>query len=201
MATQRSMSMNDERSLIEQIVELELKMFLSVPADGRYSCQEHPDGFRLHRKAQFSIWSRDTLDSYLQDLRLAQDEGRNLMTMKYARIDDLIPRENLNPLIDEIAAIQYRWQQEMFEKYPTLMAGARPLSSSEDSPSGTSFETYLRGELETYSDNTLSLLYRDMTNLLKREINGSEEVYSNLVKQLGYDSIEDAERSQQDRRG
>jgi hypothetical protein len=129
------------------------------------------------------------------------------MTIKYARMDDLVPRENHNPLIEEIAAIQCRWQQELFEKYPALMAGARPLSSSSngapssDSAVHTSFETYLRGELETYSDNTLSLLYRDMTDLLNRGINGSERVYERLTRELGYKSIEDADRVQRERRG
>ena len=40
-------------------------MFLSVPADGIYSCQQNPEGFGLHRRALFSIWSVDTLQSYL----------------------------------------------------------------------------------------------------------------------------------------
>ena len=92
-------------------------MFLSVPADGDFSCQQYPDSFRLHRKAQFSIWSDDTLESYLYDLQRAEKEEKNLMTIKYARMDDLIPRENSNPLIDRIAEIQYRWQKELFHTY------------------------------------------------------------------------------------
>jgi hypothetical protein len=199
--------MADTDELIKEILDMELEMFLSVPADGEYSCQSQPESFRLHRGVQFSIWSRDTLESYLHDLRQARNRGVNLMTIKYARMDDIIPRENHNPLIEEIAAIQCRWQQELFEKYPGLMAGARPLSPSNDgapssdSAAQTSFETYLRGELETYSDNTLSLLYRDMTDLQNRGINGSERVYERLTGELGYKSIEDADRVQRERRG
>jgi hypothetical protein len=184
----------DERELIERIVDHELGMFLSVPADGDYSCQQHPESFRLHRRAQFSIWSRDTLKSYLQDLLRAEAEGTNLMTIKYARMDDLIPKTNHNPLIDSIVAIQYRWQQEIFAKYPNLMQRARPLSSGEDSAFRTSFQTYLRGELESYSDNTLALLYRDMNDLQNRGMNGSELVYEFLVRKMGYSSLEEAER-------
>jgi hypothetical protein len=190
----RSRDVTDQLDLIEQIVDHELAMFLSVPADGEYSCQRHPESFRLHRRAQFSIWSRDTLNSYLQDLLRAEAEGSNLMTTKYARMDDLIPRTNYNPLIESIVAIQYRWQREIFAKYPNLMQGARPLSSDEDSAFRTSFETYLRGELESYSDHTLALLYRDMNDLQKRGINGSERVYEYLAREMGYNSIEDAER-------
>ena len=60
------------KNVIEKIIELELEMFLTVPTDGRYSCQEDPEGFRLHRRAQFSIWSEDTLQSYLDDLDRAK---------------------------------------------------------------------------------------------------------------------------------
>lgn len=118
------------------------------------------------------------------------------MTIKYARMDDLIPRENSNPLIDRIAEIQYRWQKELFHKYPHFMAGARPLSEDDDSALKTSFETYLKGELETYSDNTLSLLHRDLRNLAEKRMNGSELVYDYLVKGLGYGSLEEAEQAQ-----
>lgn len=192
--------MDDRVRLIDRIVEIELEMFLSVPADGDYSCRRHPDSFRLHRKAQFSIWSQDTLQSYLNDLQRAAKEGLNLMTIKYARMDELIPRENNNPLIEEIAAIQYRWQREMFDQYPELMAGARPLSKDEDSAFRTSFETYLKGELETFSDATLSLLYRDMNSFVQSDVNGSERVYEFLVKELGYGSIEEAAQAQQKRK-
>jgi hypothetical protein len=146
---------------------------------------------------QFSIWSDDTLSSYLQDLVKAESEDRNLMTLKYARMEDLIPRENFDPLIDAIAGIQYRWQLEMFKLYPNLMAGARPLSDANDTALKTSFETYLKGELETYSSNTLSLLHRDLRKLEDRGMNGSKMVYQSLVREMGYTSLDDAEQAQQ----
>jgi hypothetical protein len=185
--------------LIVEIVELELEMFLAVPADGMYSCQRDPDGFGLHRRAQFSIWSEDTLRSYLDDLYGAKEDGRNLMTIKYARMEDLIPPENRNPRIDEIVTIQCGWQQQMVATYPYLMAGARPLSQSDDANYDTSFEIYLRGELETYSEKTLALLHRDILKLNKTGVNGSEIIYGHLAKELGYDSVEAADRAQKQR--
>ena len=192
--------MADREKLIQQIVDSELRMFLSVPADGEYSCRQHPDSFRLHRSVQFSIWSDDTLASYLHDLERADKEKRNLMTVKYARMDDLIPRENFNPLIDAIADIQYQWQTEMFKQYPNVMAGARPLSEESDTPSRTSFETYLKGELETYSDNTLALLHRDLGALAEKGMNGSKMVYERLVREMGYSSLDEVEEIQQGKR-
>jgi len=191
--------MASREELITKIVELELEMFLAVPADGSYRCQQDPEGFGLHRRVQFSIWSEAALQSYLADLHRAREDGINLMTIKYARMQDLIARENRNPLIAEIIGIQYRWQEEMVQKYPYLMAGARHLPESDDNAEGTSFETYLRGELETYSDDTLALLHRDVTQLQKMGINGSEKIYDLLVKELGYDSIEAANQAQKQR--
>lgn len=184
------------KKVIEKIIELELEMFLAVPTDGNCSCQEDPEGFRLHRRAQFSIWSKDTLQSYLDDLDRAKKKAINLMTIKYARMDNLLPAENLNPQIDEIVTIQLRWQTEMVRKYPGIMAGARHLSETNGPTQGTSFETYLRAELETYSDRTLERLHRDVLNYAKAGINGSEKIYTFLVKQLGYDSIETADQAQ-----
>ena len=175
----------DKAALVRQIVEMELKMFQSVPAAGESQCREHPDLFRLHRRAQFSIFSKDTLNSYLDDLLRARKENINLMTIKYALMDNLIPRFNTDPLIEEIAAIMIDWQIEIARKYPSFMKGARPVDSSRDSQDMTSFETYLMGELETYSDKTLSLLIRDLKKLKEAGVNGSEEVYKFLIQSVG----------------
>jgi hypothetical protein len=185
--------------LIANIVELEMEMFLAVPADGIYGCQQDPDGFGLHRRAQFSMWSEDTLQSYLEDLCRAKEDGTNLMTIKYARMEDLIPPENRNSRIDEIVTIQCGWQREMIDTYPYLMAGARPLSRSDDANYNTSFEIYLRGELETYSEGTLALLHRDILKLKKTGVNGSEIIYGHLARELGYDSVGAADRAQKER--
>jgi hypothetical protein len=192
--------MDDREKLIETIVTLELEMFLSVPADGLYSCQQDLDGFRLHRSTQFAIWSEKTLSSYLQDLHQAEAAGINLMTVKYARMEDRLERENFNPLIDQLAALQLRWQTEMAAKYPHLMAAARPVSEKDDAAGATSFETYLRGELETYSDATLASLFHDLSQLDQGGKNGSEEIYSHLVKKLGYENLAEVEKLQQKRR-
>lgn len=188
--------MTDKKELIDQILAIELQMFQTVPTIQSADCQRYPENFKLHRYAQFSVWAEPTLRSYLMDLKAAQKSDQNLMTIKYARMQNLINQENPNPLIPDIVSIQFNWQMEMFQKYPHFMGGARPISQSEDSFFETSFETYLRGELETYSDQTLSLLYRDIAAKKAAGINMSEEVYDVLVKELGYKSIEEADLAQ-----
>lgn len=193
--------MSEKTDLVDNILESELKMFLTVPTRQKASCQEHPDAFRNTRKAQFLTWSEETLKSYLSDLKKAEKDGVNLMTQKYARMDNLIPNLKDNPLIAKIVEIQYGWQIEMFERYPHLMGRGRTLSSAEDTAFQTSFETYLRGELETYSDETLASLHRDVSEKHEKGENMTVELYSHMVKGLGYTSLEEAETSAMKTRG
>jgi hypothetical protein len=181
--------------LTDQILELELEMFLSVPTAGRANCQEDPDRFKLHRRAQFSAWSAATLQSYLIDLRRAKSVGRNLVTVKYARMDNLLPCENPSPLIDSIVELVMDGQRRVIADYPRLMSGGRPLSEEEAGSGLTSFATYLRCELETYSETTLKLLYRDVLALGQVGSSLSEATYRSLAGLLGFDSLEALEES------
>jgi len=183
----------DNNNIIDKILELELKMFLSVNTLQKSSCQDDPDSFKRIRKAQFQSWSEKTLKSYLNDLEDAEKQKINLMNYKYGQMDNLIPPINNNPLIDKIVDIQYQWQIRMFNKYPNLMRGARPVSSDDDAEYKTSFETYLKGELTTYSDTTLEYLYKDILEMQIKNHNMSEIIYQRMVMELGYDSLDDAE--------
>ncbi|MCD6272538.1 MAG: DUF4125 family protein [Deltaproteobacteria bacterium] len=187
--------MDENETLINRILKRELEMFLTVPTLQKASCQENPEMFRIVRSSQFVSWSIETLESYLQDLKSAEKNKINLMTKKYARMDNLIEKIKENPAMDEIVDIEIEWQKEMFEKFPCLMGSARALRSSEDTPSATSFETYLRGELETYSDTTLTFLLKDVKNYFEKNENMMMKNYLDMVKQLGYTSIEDAEET------
>ena len=180
-------------NLVNKIVEKEHRMFLAVPADREYSCRADDESFRIHRTSQFVTWSEETLGSYLGDLREAERNEKNLMTLKYARMDNLIPPVSINPLIRQIAAVQKTWQKEVFEEFPKFMSRARPLERNNDGPMGTSFETYLQSELETYSDRTLKLLHRDIQELQESGRNMSKESYEYLVRALGYASLREAE--------
>ncbi len=177
-------------STINKVLDIEHRMFMSVNAVGDPPCRRDADMFRLHRSAQFSAWAEDTLQSYYDDLQTAEACGRNLMTYKYARMDDLIPAENDSPLIGKISAIQIEWQQKMFEDYPVLMKNARGVVSNENSPLSVSFKTYLAAELESYSKRTLELLYRDVMNYKNSGINMSERIYEVLVDKQGYGPLE-----------
>ena len=189
--------MPERDELIQEIIENELRMFLSVQAREPVSCQQDPEGFRVHRAAQFSVWSDQTLASYREDLEKAAEQGRNLMTLKYARMEDLIPKLHddilVDNLIDQIVNIEVAWQEELMARYPYLLKRGRPLNDGEDGLQTTSFVKYLRGELETYSAETLANLYRDVSESRDKNQNQAVKVYENLVKNHGWNSIEEAE--------
>jgi len=106
--------MCDKGSVIESILDLELNMFLNVRSEVPVNCRENPEAFRLHRRAQLSVWSEETLCSYHSDLVDAEQQGRNLMTLKYARMEDLIPPLSTNPIIDAIVEMALEAQRGCF---------------------------------------------------------------------------------------
>ncbi len=99
----------------------------------------------------------------------------------------------MNPLIDVIVQIELEAQREMLSRHPNILGRGRPLE--DDSPGATSFKTYLRGELETYSDRTLELLYSDIQQVKDRGENWTQQLYTNLVRSLGYYSIDELEET------
>lgn len=186
--------MGNKQDLIKEIIEHELQMFLAVRSRGRAACQENPDGFRFHRDAMFSGWPEEVLSSYHKDLLEAQLEGKNLLAIKYARMENLIPVINDNEIIDKIVAIQVGWVKEMVEKYPYLHRRGRPVE--EDGPDSTSTKTYLGGELETYSDLTLRLYYKYLCDCLDNGENPMQKRALAMLAGSGFDSLEAAEAAE-----
>lgn len=185
--------METRTQLIDDILDMELKMFLAVRSDCQSMCQLHPDRFKFHRSLQFSVWSDSTLSTYREDLRQAIRNDENLMTIKYARMQGLVPPRKTHPLIDAILKIEMDWQDVMIRRYPAIMGSARPLAGDSDNQWRISFETYARGELETYSAATLISLHADLQGMLARGINASEQIYRLQAERSGFSSLESAE--------
>ena len=75
------------------------------------------------------------------------------------------------------------------------MAGnARAIHTYEDTAFSTSYETYLRGELGTYSDELLSLYGRFIVDLSADNKNLAYMTMDYTAKLYGYQNVEDAER-------
>lgn len=171
----------NHQELLERIIEIELDMFERVRTDEPSACKDSPEGLKTMRRMTHSVLSTDTMESYLGDLQEAKAAGRNLLTEKYARMDNKIPPLKANPGIGKIVEIEGRWMKELSEKYPYTFKG------------GEGFRIYLSSELETYSDKTLELYLKDTSKADAEGRNLAEDRYTMLFQQMGYNSIDDVE--------
>ena len=195
---------------IAAIVDEEWRQFQQVQNEGgRASCQDNRDTFVLMRTSQFTPWAEEVLASYQQDLKRAGEEGWNLLTEKYARmmehtapqqyarLADRLPERSAErlQLQELLISIMMRWTREVERRCPHLMGRGRNLSSEQDGPWNVSSETYLRGELGTYSDETLRLYAQMVLELLSQGKNLVEQNMTCMARGYGYRSLEDAENA------
>lgn len=152
--------------LIDAIVQIEWPMFAGVNNEGgKAACQMDLATFRIMRISQYSAWGEELLESCLADLRAAQNQGRNLMTEKYARMmkttfPDEYPaiEKSLPPLdpaaarqIEDIVACHVQWKTALDQKYPHLGDRSRPVRTQ-----GRQDRPAFRGNL--YAGRTANLL-------------------------------------------
>lgn len=195
-------------ALVNELISLEWEAFDKVDNEGgRADCQDDFNTFSIMRKSQYQTWTSDMLRSYIGDFRRANQEGWNLISEKYARmmastapdrflqIKDSLPvlPEAKQEIIEEIVKIQVSWMEEFASKYPKAAGNARVIHTKEDTPYHTSYETYLRGELSTYSDMTLDLYGRFIADLYRKEQNLAEMTMENTATLYGYTSLDDLE--------
>lgn len=198
--------MND---VIEHIIDKEYAMLDQVNGlDGRACCQDNFSEFRLMRASQFLVWPAEICESYFADLRLAEETGRNLIFEKYAwmmqtslpeefeKVCHVLPQFTQEQIgrMERIVKIQVFWAEEFAKKYPACGGRGRPLHTWQDTRRDTSVETYMRGELATYSDATVQLYDRFVENCLKEERNLTAEVRENQARFQGWKSLEEAEQ-------
>ena len=200
------------QKLAEEITKLEWDQFqLTENEGGRANCQGNWPTFRIMRMSQFLAWPLDLQESYKQDFESANQIGRNLITEKYARMmESTVPeifertiKPYIKPILEprksaqeQIILTQVEWAADFRERYPHLGLAMRVLKTSEDTAENTSFETYLRGELSTYSDATFAKYQRFVDNLRAKNLNLTQMIITNTVRMYGYDSLDSAEREQ-----
>lgn len=195
-----------KQNLIEQIVNLEWNMLISVIAiDDPDKCREDPITFQIMRKSQHLIWSEDTLSSYFADLQLAESQHVNMAAERYAHMMKVThPSEyekiknDLRPvtieavqLVKKIMEIFSAWGAEVDKRYPNIRSFGRPAT---ENGTWTSVDTYLRGELLTYSEKTLSLCLRDIYLAQEQSINLSEMILLHTARFYGFQSLADMEK-------
>lgn len=199
----------ESQSLVaDQIAELEFHAFDTVQnTDGRAACQNDWETFRIMRHSQYVYWPKALSEAWRDYFAAALDQGRNLISEKYAwmmestdpeKFDQL--RCQLPQLTDEfikmreaIVAIQVTWMEEFAAKYPKLALRARRIHTSEDTKYDTSFETYLRGELSVYPPEILYGYGRWIVSLYQEGKNLQMMTMEDTVHAYGYTGLEQAE--------
>ncbi len=202
----------EKTELVDALVELEWRAFDKVEnLGGRANCQDNFNTFSVMRKSQYLAWPEHLLESFYADFVEANEKNWNLITEKYGRMmESTVPEEyealkgklpEVSPkkraIADQIVEIQVEWMEEFAKAYPCMAGNARSIRSSTDTPVNTSYETYLRGELLTYSDRTLGLYGAWIVELSKSGTNLAKEIMANTALLYGYASLDAAEKALQ----
>ncbi len=196
--------------IIDEIIELEWNQFDKVNNEGgRADCQDDFATFNIMRRSQFMVFTDELLESYKDDLITANETHQNLIEQKYARmmastapqqyseIEPYLPvkSDEQREHIENIISIQIPMMEEFARMYPKMAGNARSIHTYEDSAYNTSYETYLRGELLSYSLRSV-LLYEQMIRKMKEQgENIAKLIMTNTALLYGYDSLEHAEAS------
>ncbi len=196
------------KQLIEEIVEMEYEAFDKVQnTGGRAACQNDWATFEIMRKSQYQTWLRPMLLQYRYEFAEAYENGRNLIEEKYGRMmESTHPEEyakiaahfpslseDKKALIEAIIEIQVGFMEDFAAKYPSLAANARLIHTSEDQREDTSYETYLRGELSTYSDQLLNQYGKFIVSLCHSNQNLARMTMENSARLYGYKGLDEAE--------
>lgn len=196
------------KDLVEKIVRLEWEAFDKViNQGGRASCQDDYYTFSIMRRSQYMLWNRQMLESFIEDFEENNKVGWNIIAEKYgrmeestapeeyAKIKDSLPvvSDEKRALVDSMVAVQVGMMEEFAKDYPKAACEARSIHTYEDTPYNTSYETYLRGELLTYSDITLKLYGQFVVECAKNGVNIARRTMENSAKMYGYSSIDDLE--------
>ena len=204
-----SLAVKTDQELVEKIAKLEFEAFDKVHNEGgRASCQNDWFTFSIMRKSQYQTWNRTMLMQYLYDFHREYTLGHNLIEEKYGRMmESTAPEkyeeikghfpeltEEKKSIIEQICGMQVGWMEEFAGEYPALADNSRSIHTTEDNPFNTSYETYLRGELGTYSDKMLELYGRYIVDYARNNRNLAYDIMLNNVKMYGYGSLEEAEQ-------
>ena len=194
----------EKEKIINKILEKEWKYFSNLNnIGGRADCQDNREDFIIMRKSQWETFNEETLLSYLEDL----NSKNNPLFQKYAqmmkynspeeyeKIKDILEKasDEKTDLVNKIMFIYMEWEKEFFERYPIFSSMGRPLYSSEDDNIETSIETYLRGELLSYSEKTLKLYLNYVIDNKEKNINLAIKNMDNLARMQGFNDSDDVE--------
>ena len=199
---------SEREQLIFEVAQTEWELFQQVyNTGGRASCQDDPDTFFKMRMSQWMVYSDEVLLSYREDCENACKEGRNVIFEKYCRMmESTFPEEyegikehlpdvtDKLDIVEKIVKVNLEWDAEMMKEYPNLRKRGRVATTAEDGiMAGSSMESYLRGELLTYSKRTLELVWKETEEAYNKGESLLKQTITNETLFYGYQSLEAAE--------
>lgn len=197
------------KEIIDKILEIELDFFKRTNnTDGVAECQLDFEEFLIMRSSQWESFDVKTNESYLKDLEIAKNDNRNIVQEKYLYMmknsanDEyekikyilLDKPKGHEVLVRQISKIYMDMAKDFYEKYPNFSKHLRPLYKENDTKERCSVETYLMGELMSYSLITLVHLF-DYIKILKE--NNENIIYiinTKVAEKKGMESIENVEK-------
>ncbi len=97
-------------------------------------------------------------------------------------------------IVERIVKINLQWDAEMAAQYPNLRKRGRVATTADDGVmAGSSMESYLRGELNTYSMRTLELILKETEEAKEKGESLLKQTIANETAFYGYQSLEAAE--------
>lgn len=186
-----------KNKLINKILEIEWQYFTKLNnIGGRADCQDNKDDFIIMRKSQWETFNEETLNSYLDDLNSKENPlfikyaemMKYNMSEEYEKIKDKLPiiTDMKIKIVEKIMSVYMKWEEEFFKKFPNYANMGRPLSSSSDDEIETSIETYLKGELLSYSERTLKFYLKYIEEMEKKNVNLVIKNMDNIAKYQGF---------------
>lgn len=175
-----SNSEDAREKLLREIVEREMAMLEAVPTGADEGTKPNKEILRLMRSMIHSAHENAFLKSYLEDLRSAEENGRNFMLEQYSRMNNQVnspTHENI--LLDQIVDAEMAFQDEAAQQYPDIIRH----KSSED------FRRYLRAGLESLSSQSLELYSEEMRKAKREGRNPVLERHNWFARKLAKEEL------------
>lgn len=193
-----------KNELIEKILEKEWEYFSNLNnIGGRAACQDNREEFTIMRKSQWLTFNLKTLESYWEDLNSKQNPlfvkyarmMKDTMQDEYEKLKDILENISLEKraLVNKIMLIYMEWEEEFFSLFPIYASMGRPLYTFQDDIEDTSIETYLRGELYSYSEKTLTLYFDYVNEMYIKNKNLAIENMDNIARMQNFKDSKEVE--------